>query len=156
MKKKIEKLSIENETQALNIKNRLLKKNFLIESTESKEKKRSPYSPFSNSLLLQDASSKLGFSPKYTNSLAQQLKDGIGGLGALITYHRSDSNKMKQNEVNNLREIINKEIGSNYLSKEEIIYREKSKFVQQGHEAVTPTQLHKKPDDVKKELILCV
>ena len=47
--------------------------------------------------MLQDASSKLGFSPKYTNAIAQQLKDGdgLGGLGALITYHRTDSNRMK-------------------------------------------------------------
>ena len=150
--KKIEKLSIESEIQATSIKDRLLKKKFLIEDVAKKEKKRSPYSPFSNSLLLQDASSKLGFSPKYTNSLAQQLKDGIGSLGALITYHRSDSNKMKQSEVDSLRQIISNDIGENFLSKEEIIYKEKSKFVQQGHEAVTPTQLQKKPEDVKKEL----
>ena len=70
-------------------------------------------------------------------------------LGALITYHRSDSNKMKKSEVDSLRQIISKEIGENFLSKEEIIYKEKSKFVQQGHEAVTPTQLQK-PEDVKK------
>ena len=150
--KKIEKLSIESEIQATSIKDRLLKKKFLIEDVAKKEKKRSPYSPFSNSLLLQDASSKLGFSPKYTNSLAQQLKDGIGSLGALITYHRSDSNKMKKSEVDSLRQIISNDIGENFLSKEEILYKEKSKFVQQGHEAVTPTQLQKKPEDVKKEL----
>ena len=84
--------------------------------------------------------------------MAQQLKDGIGSLGALITYHRSDSNKMKKSEVDSLRQIISKDIGDNFLSKEEIIYKEKSKFVQQGHEAVTPTQLQKKPEDVKKEL----
>ena len=129
-----------------------IKKEFVIEEVAKREKKRSPYSPFSNSLLLQDASSKLGFNPKYTNSLAQQLKDGIGSLGALITYHRSDSNKMKKSEVDSLRQIISNDIGENFLSKEEIIYKEKSKFVQQGHEAVTPTQLQKKPEDVKKEL----
>ena len=82
--------------------------------------------------------------------MAQQLKDGIGSLGALITYHRSDSNKMKKSEVDNLRQIISKEIGDNFLSKEEIIYKEKSKFVQQGHEAVTPTQLQKNQKMLKK------
>ena len=117
-----------------------------------KEKNRKPYSPFSNSLLLQDASSKLGFSPKYTNTLAQQLKDGISELGALITYHRSDSNKMKKEEIINLRELIKKDYGDEFLSKEEINYKEKAKFVQQGHEAVTPTQLKVKPDDVKNKL----
>ena len=79
-----------------------------------KEKnRRQPYSPYSNSLLLQDASSKLGFSPKYTNAIAQQLKDGdgLGGLGALITYHRTDSNRMKKSEVLKLRELISSSIG---------------------------------------------
>ena len=151
-KAKIEKLSIKNEKQAKDLKSRLIKNNFIIEDVLKKEKKRSPYSPFSNSLLLQDASSKLGFSPKYTNSLAQQLKDGISNLGALITYHRSDSNKMKQSEIQTLRSIISDQFGENYLPSNEIIYKEKSKFVQQGHEAVTPTQLERKPEDVKSEL----
>ncbi len=150
--KKIEKLSIKNENQANDLRNDLLENNFLIQDVIKKEKKRNPYSPFSNSLLLQDASSRLGFSPKYTNSIAQQLKDGVSSLGALITYHRSDSNKMKQNEINTLRKIINESIGKNYLSERELIYKEKSKFVQQGHEAVTPTQLDRKPEDVKNNL----
>ena len=116
-KKRIEKLSVTNEEQAKRLKANLLKNKFKVEDVIKKEKKRSPYSPFSNSLLLQDASSKLGFSPKYTNSLAQELKDGISSLGALITYHRSDSNKMKQNETNNLRKIIVKEIGELSITK---------------------------------------
>ncbi len=149
---KYEKLSIQNESQAQNIKDQISKKSFYIDEILKKEKKRNPYSPYSNSLLLQDASSKLGFSPKYTNTLAQQLKDGIANLGALITYHRSDSNKMKKDEIIALRNIIQKEFGQKYLSDNEIIYKERSKFVQQGHEAVTPTQLNRKPEDVKKDL----
>ena len=149
---KYEKLSIQNESQAQNIKDQISKKSFYIDEILKKEKKRNPYSPYSNSLLLQDASSKLGFSPKYTNTLAQQLKDGIANLGALITYHRSDSNKMKKDEIIKLRNIIQKEFGQKYLSDNEIIYKERSKFVQQGHEAVTPTQLNRKPEDVKKDL----
>ena len=69
----------------------------------------------------------------------------------MITYHRTDSNRMKKNEVGNLRNLISSLIGENYLS-EENFYREKSKFVQQGHEAVTPTQLDRKPEDVKDNL----
>jgi DNA topoisomerase-1 len=150
--KRFGKLSIENESSAKRLKDSLLDQDFSLENVSKREKKRNPYSPFSNSLLLQDASSKLGFSPKYTNSLAQQLKDGIGELGALITYHRSDSNKMKQNEIHDLRNMIKRDLGDNYVSPNEIIYKERSKFVQQGHEAVTPTQLNKKPFDVKNHL----
>ena len=59
---------------------------------------------------------------------------------------------MKKDEIIALRNIIQKEFGQNYLSDNEIIYKERSKFVQQGHEAVTPTQLNRKPEDVKKDL----
>ena len=48
--------------------------------------------------------------------------------------------------------MISSLIGENYLSEKEIFYKEKSKFVQQGHEAVTPTQLDRKPEDVKDNL----
>ena len=109
---KFEKLSIKNENKAVNIKKKIQSLEFTVVDVIKKEKSRKPYSPFSNSLLLQDASSKLGFSPKYTNTLAQQLKDGISELGALITYHRTDSNKMKKEEITNLREIIRKEFGN--------------------------------------------
>merc|ERR1711991_1138160 len=137
--KKFDKFSLSNEKEAKLIENKLNNQNFFLDSLDKKEKKRNPYSPFSNSLLLQDASSKLGFSPKQTNSIAQELKDGIGSLGALITYHRTDSNKMKNTEVKKLRQFIKKNYGENFISKNEIVYKEKSKFVQQGHEAVTPT-----------------
>ena len=130
----------------------LLKESFVLNSLNKREKKRNPYSPYSNSLLLQDASSKLGFSPKLTNSIAQELKDGVGSLGALITYHRSDSNKMKKSEIEKLRKIIKNDLGSNFLSNKPIDYKERSKFVQQGHEAVTPTELQIKPSDIKNKL----
>ena len=149
--KKFNKLSVENEKDAKDIKQKIINSDFFVENVVKREKRRNPYSPYSNSLLLQDASSKLGFSPKYTNTLAQQLKDGdgLGKLGALITYHRTDSNKMKKGEIDKLREMINNKIGNNYLPEKEIIYKERSKFVQQGHEAVTPTQLNTKPEDIK-------
>ena len=150
--KKIGKQTVKSESEANILKEKILNLSFSINEVIKKEKNRNPYSPFSNSLLLQDASSRLGFSPKYTNTLAQQLKDGISNLGALITYHRSDSNKMKKEEVQKLRTFIRDQLGTNYLSTNEIDYKEKSKFVQQGHEAVTPTQLTRKPEDVKNIL----
>ena len=150
--KKFDKFLINNEKKAKDLQETLKKESFVLNSLNKREKRRNPYSPFSNSLLLQDASSKLGFSPKLTNSIAQELKDGVGSLGALITYHRSDSNKMKKGEIEKLRKIINSDLGSNFLSHKPIDYKERSKFVQQGHEAVTPTQLEIKPSDIKNEL----
>ena len=59
---------------------------------------------------------------------------------------------MKNSEIKKLREFIQKNYGEKFISKKEIFYKERSKFVQQGHEAVTPTNLEKKPDDIKKYL----
>ena len=150
--KKYDKFTLNTKEKAENIKKSIENQSFYINSIDKKEKKRSPYSPFSNSLLLQDASSKLGFSPKHTNSIAQELKDGIGSLGALITYHRTDSNKMKDNEIERLRSMISNDYGKEFLSENKIMYKEKSKFVQQGHEAVTPTEISKKPEELKNLL----
>lgn len=150
--KKFNKLLINKEKIANDLKKKILDEKFLVDSVNTREKRRSPYSPFSNSLLLQDASSKLGFSPRQTNSIAQELKDGIGSLGALITYHRTDSNKMKGSEIKKLRDFIKKELGDKLVSKKEILYKEKSKFVQQGHEAVTPTNFDTKPEKIKNIL----
>ena len=74
-------------------------------------------------MLLQDASSKLGFSPRQTNSVAQELKDGVGKLGALITYHRTDSNKMKNSEVKKLRNFIKKNYGDKFLSRRKLFIK---------------------------------
>ncbi len=150
--KKFNKFLLDNESKAKGLLKKLKTQKFVVDSLNKKEKKRNPYSPYSNSLLLQDASSKLGFSPRLTNSIAQELKDGIGSLGALITYHRSDSNKMRKSEVEKMRKIIAKDYGKEYLSENFIEYKERSKFVQQGHEAVTPTELERKPNKIKNYL----
>ena len=51
---------------------------------------------------------------------------------------------MKSSEIEKLRKIINSEFGKSFLSDKPVSYKERSKFVQQGHEAVTPTELEKK------------
>ena len=149
---KVDKFYLPNESKAKNLEERIKKDKFQISDIIKKEKKRNPYSPFSNSLLLQDASSKLGFSPKYTNKLAQELKDGIGSLGALITYHRTDSNIMKNSEIKKLRISIENKFGINFLSNPENVFKERSKFVQQGHEAVTPIDFEQSPEKIKSFL----
>ena len=150
--KKVDKFYLANEKEAKDLEERIKKDRFQISDIVKKEKKRNPYSPFSNSLLLQDASSKLGFSPKYTNKLAQELKDGIGSLGALITYHRTDSNIMKNSEIKKLRVSIENKFGINFLSNPENVFKERSKFVQQGHEAVTPIDFEQSPEKIKSFL----
>ena len=59
---------------------------------------------------------------------------------------------MKESEIKKLRDFITKDLGDTLLSKKEISYKEKSKFVQQGHEAVTPTNFETKPEKIKNIL----
>ena len=59
---------------------------------------------------------------------------------------------MKKEEVQKLRTLIRDQLGNNYLSTNEIDHKEKSKFVQQGHEAVTQTQLDRRPESVKNNI----
>ena len=59
---------------------------------------------------------------------------------------------MKSSEIRKLREFINKNFGEKFISKKEVVYKEKSKFVQQGHEAVTPTNFDE-PDTLLATLI---
>ena len=59
---------------------------------------------------------------------------------------------MKSSEIEKLRKIINSEFGNSFLPDKPVSYKERSKFVQQGHEAVTPTELERKPSDIKTEL----
>ena len=59
---------------------------------------------------------------------------------------------MKDSEVKKLREFIKKDYGEKLISEKKFFTKERAKFVQQGHEAVTPTNLEKKPDDIKKYL----
>ena len=53
---------------------------------------------------------------------------------------------MKSSEIEKLRKIINSEFGTSFLPDKPVSYKERSKFVQQGHEAVTPTELERKPE----------
>src|SRR5215831_15375018 len=64
---------------------------FKVSSVERKPYRRSPYAPFRTTTLQQEASRKLGFSAKYTMSVAQRLYEN-----GYITYMRTDSITLSQ------------------------------------------------------------
>ncbi len=128
---------------------------YAVSSVVRKEQKRSPAPPFITSTLQQVASSRLGFSPKKTMLLAQQLYEGVelgeeGPVG-LITYMRTDSTRLSEEAVNAVREYIGRKFGAEYLPKEPRHFR-KSKGSQDAHEAIRPTYIKYTPDEVKKYL----
>lgn len=149
--KKLEKMSIRNETEAEAIRSKLDGKEATVTSVEKTRVKRQPYAPFITSTMQQDASRRLGFSPKKTMLLAQRLYEGIaigkGELTGLITYMRTDSVHMDESFIHSCREYI-KNFGEGYLPEKKRTYKNKSKNTQEAHEAIRPTSVALTPKEM--------
>ena len=147
--KKLEKLSIENKSQADNILASINADTFTISKLEKKQRKTSTPPPFMTSTLQQTASSKLGFTPKKTMMVAQALYEGVktpDGTSGVITYMRTDSLNLATEAVSAVRGIIESRFGEKYLPKEPKTYNKKAKGAQEAHEAIRPTMLHFTPE----------
>ena len=128
---------------------------FKVTDIQTREVKRNPQPPFTTSMLQQAASTRLGFSPKKTMMLAQKLYEGIeikkgeGNIG-LITYIRTDSTRISPEAVKSAREFISKNYGKEYVPDTPNIFSKKAKNAQEAHEAIRPTDINLKPEDLKK------
>ena len=156
--KRLAKFDIENEKDALRIKNEILEesdKGFKVLKVMKKERKRQPAKPFITSTLQQEASRKLRYAARRTMGIAQELYTGIDigeGAAGLITYMRTDSINLAQEAIEEIRKIIPKLYGDESLPSEVRKYSNTSKNAQEAHEAIRPTSLERKPEDVKKYL----
>lgn len=149
------KFKIGNKEEADKILDDLKAAQYQIETIKKRKKKRNPYAPFITSTLQQDAASKLGFSPKKTMMLAQQLYEGLelkdeGSVG-LITYMRTDSTRIAPEALDQARNLIKEEFGEDYLPKKPKLYSPK-KGSQDAHETIRPTYLDKTADSIRKNL----
>jgi DNA topoisomerase-1 len=128
---------------------------FMVRAVGTKEKKRNPVAPFITSTLQQDASRKLRFSVKRTMMLAQQLYEGVEigeeGSTGLITYMRTDSTRVSDDAVTEVREFIGTRYGAEYLPEKSLVYKSK-KDAQDAHEAIRPTSALRTPEDMAKFL----
>ncbi len=147
---------IKSEEQANELLERITLQDYSILDISTKRVKRKPSSPFTTSLLQQDAARKLGFSNKKTMMLAQILYEGInlGSEGAvgLITYMRTDSVRVSNEAVQSCREHIKEHYGEKYLPKTPPVYSSKSTNIQDAHEAIRPTTMKYTPDFLRKNL----
>jgi DNA topoisomerase-1 len=149
---KEQKIQINNEEEAKKITDGLRAKTFVVADIAKKEKKRHPAPPFITSTLQQEASRKLRFSAKKTMFIAQQLYEGIDlgewGQVGLITYMRTDSVRLSQDAVKEVRELIQKQFGDAYLPDKPHLYKSRAS-AQEAHEAIRPTSLDMSPEKVK-------
>ncbi|HEU0253752.1 MAG TPA: type I DNA topoisomerase, partial [Pyrinomonadaceae bacterium] len=128
---------------------------FVVREVTTKERKRNPVPPFITSKLQQEASRKLGFAVKKTMMLAQKLYEGVelgseGSVG-LITYMRTDSTRVSDAALGEVRDYIDRQYGAVYLPEKAVYYRSK-KDAQDAHEAIRPTEVARTPDSLAQFL----
>src|SRR5436305_1691778 len=92
---------------------------YIVKSVATREKKRNPVAPFITSTLQQESSRKLRFSVKRTMMLAQRLYEGIeigkeGAVG-LITYMRTDSTRVSDDAIRDVRQYVEDRYGKPFL-----------------------------------------
>ena len=132
--KKLDRLSIGNEGDALKAKAAVEDGRFVIQSVETKPATRNPPPPFTTSTLQQEAARKLGFSADHTMRIAQQLyEDGA------ITYMRTDGVQMDHSAISAARVAIVDRYDGGYVPDKPRQYQTKAKNAQEAHEAIRPT-----------------
>ncbi len=149
------KAEIVKEQDATAILTDLKGKDFAVSGVEKSPRNKNPQAPFITSSLQQDAFNKLRFSPTKTMFIAQGLYEGIelgeeGPVG-LITYMRTDSPNVAQSAITEVRSYISSEFGKQYLPESARMYKSK-KLAQEAHEAIRPTQVSRKPEELAKYL----
>lgn len=152
---KIEKLTIQSEAKAKYIVNTIKEEKFNITDISTKERKISPQPPFMTSTLQQSASSSLGFSPKKTMMIAQNLYEGVqtdSGFHGVITYMRTDSLNIAKEAIAMARKHIKNNYDEKYLPSKANIYTTKAKGAQEAHEAIRPTNTDFTPQIAEKYL----
>jgi DNA topoisomerase-1 len=150
-----EKPDLHTEADAQKIIDALNDAVFIVKDIRETEKTLRPRPPFTTSQLQQTAANRLGFTSKKTMQLAQQLYEGIsiGGTPVgLITYMRTDSVRISQTAIEDVRAWIN----CNYpacLPEKAAVYSS-GKQAQDAHEAIRPTYVKYTPDEIKSSLSL--
>ncbi|OIP98319.1 type I DNA topoisomerase [candidate division WWE3 bacterium CG09_land_8_20_14_0_10_39_24] len=141
--------TLSNKDQVGVITSDLEKSSYKIASIDKKEYQKAPKPPFATSSLQQEASWRLGFSPKKTMSCAQKLYEA-----GLITYMRTDSVNLSVTAIDAIRALIAKKYGKDYLPSNPRFYKTKVKVAQEAHEAIRPTNVQVTKDSIKSAKIL--
>ena len=128
---------------------------FKVSAIKKSERRKYPAAPFTTSNLQQEASRKLGFTTQKTMQIAQQLYEGveIAGEGSqgLVTYIRTDSTRIADEALEAVRAMIAENYSADYLPEKPNVYKTRSS-AQDAHEAIRPTDVHRRPEAVKASL----
>ncbi|MGH9337992.1 MAG: DNA topoisomerase, partial [Vicinamibacteria bacterium] len=146
-----ETADLKDETSARSVVSELEELPFAVKKVTAKERRRRPVPPFITSKLQQEGARKLGFTAKRTMMVAQRLYEGIelgqeGPVG-LITYMRTDSTRIADEAIEEVRRYIGERYGREMLTEKPIFYKSK-KGAQDAHEAIRPTSVFRDPDSI--------
>jgi len=126
-----------------------------VTSVAQKEKRRFAPPPFTTSKLQQAGYNRLRYTARRTMMLAQRLYEGVElgdeGSVALITYMRTDSVRVSDDAIAQVRDHIASAFGQSYLPEKPNFYKSK-KDAQEAHEAIRPTDVTRTPESVRRYL----
>ena len=149
------KQELENEAMTQSVIDDITGKEFTVTNVKKAEKKRSSAPPFTTSTLQQEASRKLGFTPKKTMMIAQQLYEGVDvegeGTTGLITYMRTDSLRLSDEAMDAAAQFIRSRYGESYYYGKHHVFKTKS-GAQDAHEAIRPSHVELDPERVRGSL----
>jgi DNA topoisomerase-1 len=152
------KPEIKNEATAQAIVAEAAKLAFVVTTVERGERRRKAPAPFTTSTMQQEAAKQLGFSAGRTMRAAQRLYEGveIGAEGpvGLITYMRTDSVRVADSAIAQARDFIGDRFGKPYLPGEPNVHKggRGNSRVQDAHEAIRPTEVQRRPEELKGHL----
>lgn len=153
--RRIQRLDIGTGAEADEFKAALEAAKYTVTSVEAKPARRNPSPPFTTSTLQQEASRKLGYAPAHTMRLAQRLYEGIdlgGETVGLITYMRTDGVQIANEAITSARSVIGEDYGKQYVPDAPRQYQTRAKNAQEAHEAIRPTDLARRPAQLRKHL----
>jgi DNA topoisomerase-1 len=144
-------IKVGSETEAKAILEDLRAARWIVESVTTKERRKSAVPPFITSKLQQASR----FPVKKTMMIAQQLYEGVELPGeesvGLITYMRTDSTRVADQALGEVRQFIAGAFGADYVPEKPNAYKTKSD-AQDAHEAIRPTSMQYHPDEVRAQL----
>ncbi|MBQ8849251.1 MAG: type I DNA topoisomerase [Clostridia bacterium] len=132
-------------------------KDFTVSSVKRSKKKKLPAPPFTTSTMQQEALRKLGFQSQKIMKIAQELYEGVnigaenGGVQGLITYMRTDSQRVSSDAQTEARAYIESKYGADYNTAKPRVYKSGASS-QDAHEAIRPSRIDIEPAKIKKYL----
>ncbi len=152
-----EKSEIKDGDCAKEITEALKGETFTVSSVKKSVRTKNPSPPFITSTLQQEASKKLNFRSQKTMKIAQELYEGVnlgaelGGTQGIITYMRTDSLRISDTALSEVRDYIGGAYGEKFLPAKPRMFKTRA-GAQDAHEAIRPSSCLFTPEKIRENL----